>query len=182
MQWDVDFHDVCLILTFTLLTQPILYLEFFLFTWQKKRSMITGRSMHNQRIERLWRDLWCCSVLSNYYAAFHHLEDSGFLDTNNDLCILCLQFVMISRINVHLNIFQSTWEWHPLPRQGHKSPKHLWISRQISSTETLCDQVEQDLIGATPAILTPMSSLTYRLCQDNLTHWPEGDHHIWRLY
>uniref|UniRef100_A0A673LYY8 Integrase catalytic domain-containing protein n=1 Tax=Sinocyclocheilus rhinocerous TaxID=307959 RepID=A0A673LYY8_9TELE len=83
----------------------------------------------------------------NYYAAFHHLEDSGFLDPNNDLHILCLQFVMIPRINAHRNIFKSTWDRHPLSSEGHKSPQQLWISGQISKTETLCDQVEQALIS-----------------------------------
>ncbi|XP_048017201.1 uncharacterized protein LOC125249055 isoform X1 [Megalobrama amblycephala] len=101
--------------------------------------MITGRSVHNQRIERLWHDIWC-SVLSNYYAAFHHLEDTGFLDPNDDLHIACPQFVMIPRINAHLDIFRSTWDRHRLSSQGQKSPQHLWISGQISSADTLCDQ------------------------------------------
>ena len=36
-------------------------------------SMITGRSVHNQRIERLWRDLFD-GVSYIYYNLFYHLE------------------------------------------------------------------------------------------------------------
>ena len=42
-------------------------------------SMITGRSVHNQRQERLWRDVnhGCTHV---FYSLFHYMEEQDILD------------------------------------------------------------------------------------------------------
>ena len=42
-------------------------------------SCITGRSVHNQRIARLWRDVFSGCV-SLFYHTYYVLEDAGLLD------------------------------------------------------------------------------------------------------
>ena len=49
-----------------------------------RRSFIAGKSCHNQRIERLWRDVFC-SCLYKFYHVFWYLEDSEIFNINNEL-------------------------------------------------------------------------------------------------
>ena len=44
--------------------------------------MITGASMHNQKIERLWRDVFD-GVIGFYYELFSFMKENGILDLFN---------------------------------------------------------------------------------------------------
>ena len=66
-------------------------------------SSIVGKSTHNQRIERLWRDVFE-GVLALYYNLFYFLEDQGLLDPLKELHIFALHHVYLSKINQKLNL------------------------------------------------------------------------------
>ena len=77
-------------------------------------SVITGRSIHNQRIERLWRDVFE-GVLYIYYHLFHHLETCGKLNSSNPVHLFCLQYVYLPRINRHLDMWKQGYIRHEAP-------------------------------------------------------------------
>ena len=60
-------------------------------TWQHHSSslaVLTGASTHNERIQRLWRDVYrCVCVLFN--DLFRAMKDEGHLDPLNEADLFC---------------------------------------------------------------------------------------------
>ena len=88
--------------------------------------ILTGKSTHNERIERMWRDVTRC-VSSSFIKTFNSLEAEKMLDPLNEVDLFCLHYVFIPHINKHLMDFQGSWNSHPLSTEGNMSPLQLFV-------------------------------------------------------
>ena len=75
------------------------------------KPVLTGRSVHNTRIERLWREVHRVVGL-RFKDIFEYLEAQGYLDIDNPLDIWILHSIFISIISRSLKAFQKTWNFH----------------------------------------------------------------------
>ena len=91
---------------------------------------LVGRSVHNQLIERLWRDV-SDGVTKLHYDLFMYMESIGILDPLSDVDLFCLHFVYLPRINNHLQQWVSAWIHHPLRTAGNCSPLQLWTEGML---------------------------------------------------
>lgn len=90
-------------------------------------SMIVGSSVHNQRIERFWRDMHRCVTIL-YYRLFYYLEYHGLLDPVNEIHLFSLHYVYLPRLNRSLKQFASGWNCHSIRTEHAHSPLQLYTS------------------------------------------------------
>ncbi|KAK0138682.1 hypothetical protein N1851_024773 [Merluccius polli] len=94
-----------------------------------EHSVLTGSSVHNQRIERFNRDLNrnCSHVFA---PIFYELESLEALNVDNDTDLFSLHYVYIPRINRTLDEFKSAFNNHSISTEGNRTPVQLFTLDQ----------------------------------------------------
>lgn len=88
--------------------------------------MLTGKSVHNQRIERFWRDL-AKDVVGFYKSLFESIQRLYMIDFDDPVSIFCLHYCFLSRINQDLKNYVETWNSHKIRTEKNRTPYQLLI-------------------------------------------------------
>ena len=88
--------------------------------------IVTGSSVHNEKVQRLWRDVNRC-IASNFADVFRMLGREDKLNPLNEVDLYCLHYIFLPRINKAIHEFQESWNYHTLSPEGNKSPYQLFV-------------------------------------------------------
>ena len=108
---------------------------------------LTGLSVHNQRIERLWRDV-VCYIVDHYRELFYWMEDEEILNPLDEVHLLALQIVFMPRVNKSLSEFILHWNNHAMRTEHSQTPAQLWVQGVYANIDgdTVRDLAEPESI------------------------------------
>ena len=92
-------------------------------------GVIAGKSVQNQRVERLNGDL-NRHVNRPFSEVFHNLEFRGELNPKNDVDLFCLHYVYLPRINKAIENFTTSYNCHSLSSERNATPLQLFWANQ----------------------------------------------------
>ena len=87
---------------------------------------LTSLLVHNQRIERLWRDV-ATYIVQHYRDLFKFMESISILDPLNECELFALHLVYQPRLDKPLKDFISFWNNHKLRTERALTPVQIWM-------------------------------------------------------
>ena len=123
-------------------------------------SHITGRSIHNQRIERLWHDEVFAGCLG-FYHVFYFFENSNILCVYNPVHLQALHYVYNPRISAALTTFREAWNHPPLRMAGNWSPTQMWVAGMLDNFDRIHLPVQDTFFQDTLADCDSMIQISY---------------------
>ena len=88
-------------------------------------AVIVGTSVHDQRVERLHRDI-NTQVVNKFYNEFIDMENANLLDSDNETDPFCLHLVDLPSINNSLREFVNAFNNHKLSTKDQLTPLQLF--------------------------------------------------------
>ena len=151
--------------------------EYMLRERGNSNAVIVGSSVHNQRVERLQRDI-NTQVVNKFYNEFTDLENANLLDSENDTDLFCLHLAYLSSINNSLREFTKAFNNHKLSTEGQLTPLQLFhLNRHLLQLQSLPPSGSIDVVAIlehsnnnvqVPLVRNPLDSRCSRLLSDFL--------------
>lgn len=98
-------------------------------------SALQGRSVHNVRIERFWRDVGV-KVIDKYYELFCYMTDHRILDVDSPIHMFVLHFVFLPRIRRDLESLRIAHNNHRIRTENYQTPLQMWSASAISNVNS----------------------------------------------
>ncbi len=93
-------------------------------------AWLQGSSVHNQRIERLWRDMR--SGFTEFWEGFFRdMERQGILDVSSDRNLTALHYVFLPIVNRFLDDFTASWNHHKIRTEQQRTPHQLYVAGML---------------------------------------------------
>ncbi|KAK0490172.1 hypothetical protein EDD18DRAFT_1080622 [Armillaria luteobubalina] len=118
-------------------------------------SYIWGRSMHNTRVERMWRDTTV--AFSNKWKGFFYvLEGSHLLNLLLNQHVWLLHFLFLGKIDGDCQKWANHWNNHKLSLHGcSASPLQIWMESQLLHRARSLEHLMPD----DPRIAAPLAAV-----------------------